>query len=239
VLWKGCGDKKYMSKNIKIIILSTIIFLAAIVANIITSSKKVDNRILTVYSDISGNTELTKKIDTVVKSNNLETNITDDSKLKYDIELKYSIMISEDEKKNYDIFNIHDENIYSVASKDTSYNISYENIKDAIINNNEKKDSALIVFSANTYKWFTKYMNHTNSGAYYYGYLPKILDQDKTIVGIAFDSEIPNKKVYDVKLISNDSAGAETIKDTLCLLVKRGRLDTRISQDIVNELRKG
>jgi hypothetical protein len=221
-----------MKINKKIVAIFTVIFIIAVVINVIPS-KGSEKKTLSVFSDISrGNINLA--VQDTLNKNDIMMNYSGNWRDVSDIKLKYSSVITDEEKSIYNIYTLKEEELYSVSKKGTGRKLNYDDIDKYLSNSYDKFSNDIILFTPNTYKWFNNY--DKSNKPYIYDSVGKIIKEDETIIGILYDSEIDSIKDYDVNVIY-DKQG-KSIRDNLSILVKKNLIKSNKEKQIIDELKR-
>ncbi|GFZ33707.1 hypothetical protein CSC2_42330 [Clostridium zeae] len=218
-----------MRKNKNIVIFFTVVFLVAVIINI-SPIRGEETKKAIVFSDLS-RPQMNLALQNVLNKYNISITNSTNWKDNSDIKLKYSSALTEEEKANYDIYNLREENLYSVAQKGMGIKLNFDDIEKFLNANKEHFSDNILVFTPNTSKLFN---TQDNNKPYVYDSLGKILKEDKTIIGILFESEIENMSDYDVNMIFK---GSSEVKNNLCILIKKSIFNSDMEKNIFHDLK--
>ncbi|MBK1810279.1 hypothetical protein JHL18_06485 [Clostridium sp. YIM B02505] len=220
-----------MKKNKIILGIFTLVFLVAVFINVVprkgTEAKKVS-----VFSD-AGRLEVNLALQDSLQKNGVNMFYTENYKDSSDVKLKYASVVTTEEKAMYDIYNLKEENLYSVDKKGLGKKLDYSEIKKHLNSGEDSFNNDILIFTPNTSHWFEK--EKTNGKVYIYDGVGKIINSDETVTGILFESEIDNMANYDLNTINKDD---NEIKDTLSILIKKSLFKKDTEEKIYSDLKK-
>lgn len=225
-----------MKKNIQIILIFTLIFIAALVVNFIPSKKSSSSDKVLIYSSFAPGRILTKLEESLVK-HNMKVGYYEKDDSNANVKLKYSVSVTEEDKKLYDIYSLNKEKVYTITSKGVSREASIEDIKRASESKKEFNDN-VVVFSPLAHKFFSEYLNLSDLKAYENNSVWKIVEDDPSITGVLFQHEIDEKYKDTTKLVELKDKDISSANLSICLLVKKQTLDSEALKDIVKSMEK-
>ncbi|GKU26911.1 hypothetical protein [Clostridium folliculivorans] len=221
-----------MKSNRTVLIIFTIVFFVAVLINVKPSGKVVGESI-SVFSN-NDRTDMIMAIYNGIKVDNTPVYITTDEKSNSDIKLKYNSCISTEEQKQYNIYKVRKEKLYSITKKGNGIRLTYLDIERFFNDKNNQFTNKLLLFTPNTSVWIDNYRKDNNK-PYVYKPLENIIGEDETVIAIAFGSEISDLSKYDVNVIYKDN---KEVEDNFCILIKKDKFGKDDEDKILSGLKK-
>ncbi|GKU26916.1 hypothetical protein [Clostridium folliculivorans] len=220
-----------MKRNKNIVILFTVVFLAAVIINILPNRND-ETKKVTVFSDLSS-PQMNLTLQNVLNKYNISVTNSTNWRDSSDVKLKYASAVTVEEKAMYDIYNLKEESLYSVGKKGFGKKLGYSDVQKYLNSSENSFNNDILLFTPNTSHWFDS--EKTNGKVYIYDRVGKIINDDETVTGILFESEIDNMSNYDVNIINKDN---NEIKDALSILIKKSVFKKDTEEKIYSDLKK-